>query len=97
MASHETYRRKGVAEALDGGWGQGEKVGVTVLGTALPLGLQLASLATARRKPGVLSSVASLAVLAGSLLGRVSILSAGGTSAERPGINFRFARPENLP
>ena len=55
LASHETYRRKGVAEALDGGWGQVEKIGVTGLGTALPLGLQLASLvgtAQARRAVG---------------------------------------------
>jgi formate-dependent nitrite reductase membrane component NrfD len=97
LASHGTYRRKGVAEALDGGWGQVETIGATALGAALPLGLQIASLATARRKPGVLSSVASIAVLAGSLLLRVSILSAGDISAERPGINFRFSRPENLP
>ena len=61
LASHETYQRKGVAEALDGGWGQVEKIGVTALGTALPLGLQLASVVLARRKPGVLSNVASVA------------------------------------
>lgn len=97
LASHETYRRKGVAEALDGGWGQVEKVGVTALGTALPLGLQLASFVVARRKPGILSDVASVAVLAGSLLLRVSTLSIGDRSAERPGISFRFSQPDNLP
>ena len=97
LASHETYRRKGVAEALDGGWGQVEKVGVTALGTALPLGLQLASFVVARRKPGILSDVASVAVLAGSLLLRVSMLSIGDRSAERPGISFRFSQPDNLP
>ena len=97
LASHETYQRKGVAEALDGRWGQVEKIGVTGLGTALPLGLHLASFALARRKPGVLSDVASVAVLAGSLLMRVSMLSAGDRSAERPGISFRFSQPENLP
>jgi protein NrfD len=97
IASHETYQRKGVAEALDGGWGQVEKIGVTALGTALPLGLQLASLALAQRKPGMLSDVASVAALAGSLLLRVSMLSAGDVSAERPGISFRFSQPENLP
>jgi hypothetical protein len=41
--------------------------------------------------------VASIAVLAGSLLLRVSIMSAGDQSAERPEISFRFSRPENLP
>jgi formate-dependent nitrite reductase membrane component NrfD len=97
IASHETYRRKGVAEALDGGWGQVEKIGATGLGTVLPLGLQLASLALARRTPGILSDVASVAVLTGSLLLRVSMLSAGDASAERPGISFRFSQPDNLP
>jgi formate-dependent nitrite reductase membrane component NrfD len=95
LASHETYRRKGVAEALEGGWGQVETVAVTTLGTALPLGLQLASLVTARRAPAV-SGIASVAVLAGSLLLRVSMLSAGARSAERSGISFRFSQPENL-
>jgi formate-dependent nitrite reductase membrane component NrfD len=89
LASHESYQRKGVAQV--------EKIGVTALGTVLPLGLQLASLTMARRKPGVVSSVASIAVLAGSLLLRVSIMSAGDQSAERPEISFRFSRPENLP
>jgi hypothetical protein len=63
----------------------------------LPLGLQLASLALARRTPGILSDVASVAVLTGSLLLRVSMLSAGDASAERPGISFRFSQPDNLP
>ena len=51
----------------------------------------------ARRRPGILSDVASVAVLAGSLLLRVSMLSSGDRSAERPGISFRFSQPENLP
>jgi protein NrfD len=97
LASHETYRRTGVAEALDGGWGKVDRIGVTGLGTALPLGLQLASFALARRKAGILSDVASVAVLAGSLLLRVSMLSNGDTSAERPQISFRFSQPDNLP
>ena len=97
LASHDTYRRTGVAEALDGGWGKVDRIGVTGLGTALPLGLQLASFALARRKPGILSDVASVAVLAGSLLLRVSTLANGDTSAERPEISFRFSQPDNLP
>jgi protein NrfD len=97
LTSHETYRREGIAEALNGGWGEVDRIAVTGLGTALPLGLHLASLALDRRKPGILSDVASVAVLAGSLLLRVSMLSNGDTSAERPGISFRFSQPDNLP
>jgi protein NrfD len=97
LVSHETYRRTGVAEAVEGRWGQVDKIGVTGLGTGLPLGLQLASLALGRRRPGILSDIASVAVLAGSLLLRVSMLSNGDTSAARPDISFRFSQPDNLP
>ncbi len=95
-ASHEAYRRRGVAAALEGGWGQVERQGVTALGTAGPLLLHMASL-TLSRRPGRLSSLASWAGLAGSLLLRVSIMSAGDESASRPEISFRFSQPENLP
>lgn len=95
-ASHRTYRRKGVAGAFDSGWGAVEKLGVTALGVALPLGLQAASLVSGRR-PGRVSTLASLAVLAGSAMLRVSIMAAGSESARRPEISFRFSQPENLP
>ena len=95
--AHRTYRRAGVEEALQGGWGQVEKIGATTLGAVLPLGLQAASLALARRRPGTLSDVAGLATLVGSLLLRVSIMAAGDKSASNPGISFRFSQPENLP
>ena len=96
LASHRTYRRKGVEEALQGRWGLVEKIGVTIVGMALPLGLHSLSLVTGRR-PGRLSRVASVAALAGSALLRVSVMGAGDVSASRPDISFRFAQPENLP
>ncbi len=95
-ALHRTYERRGVAAALDGGWGQVERLGATGLGTLMPLGLHAASLALARR-PGNLSNLASLAVMAGSLLLRVSVMAAGDESANRPEVSFRFSQPENLP
>ena len=95
-ASHDAYQRKGVAEALDGTWGRVERVGATGLGVMAPLVLQMGSLALSRR-PGRLSGLASLAVLAGSLLLRVSIMAAGDRSASHPEISFRFSQPENLP
>ena len=98
-ASHRTYRRKRVSAALDGGWGQAEQLGATGVGTLLPLGLHAASLLLGRRTlaSGRLSNVASLAVLAGSALLRVSIMAAGDESARRPEISLGYAQPENLP
>ena len=94
--SHRTYQRAGVDEALDGIAGQVEKWGATNFGVALPLGLHAASLALSRC-PNTASGIASLAVLAGSLMLRVSIMAAGDASASRPEISFRFSQPRNLP
>lgn len=99
-ASHRTYRQKRVSAALDGGWGQAERLGATGVGTLLPLGLHAASLLLGRRAPalsGPLSNIASLAVLAGSALLRVSIMAAGDESARRPEISLGYAQPDNLP
>jgi len=96
-ASHRAYKRKGVAAALGGGWGRTEALGATALGTALPLGLHALSLATERHRSPGLSRLASLAVLGGSLLLRVSVMGAGDESAERPEVSFRFSQPDNLP
>jgi formate-dependent nitrite reductase membrane component NrfD len=93
IASHRRYEQTGVAGSLEGGWGTAEKLGATGLGVVLPLGM----LAASRRRPGLLSNAASLAILAGSLLLRVSMMSAGDTSASDPNISFRFSQPENLP
>ncbi len=91
MRSHETYRAAGVEEALEGGWGRVER-GVTGLGVLLPLALKLAGPALGGR-----GTLGNLAVLAGSLMLRVSIMEAGDLSARRPDISFRFSQPENLP
>ena len=92
MQSHKTYAEAGVEEALEGGWGRVEKYGVTGLGVMLPIALKLAGLALGGR-----GRIGNLAVLAGSLMLRVSIMEAGHLSAERPDISFRFSQPENLP
>ena len=96
VASHRTYKQKGVADALKGDWGTVEKLGVTGLGVAVPLGLHATSLLAGRRL-GRVSTLASLAVLAGSAMLRVSIMAAGDESARRPDVSFRFSQPENLP
>ena len=95
IASHKAYRETDVEEALEGTWGQVERAS-TLGGIVLPLVLHTASARFARR-PGTLSGVASAAALAGSLLLRVSVMSAGDRSASRPDISFRFAQPKNLP
>jgi len=89
------YHRKGVAEALDGGWGLAEKLGATGLGAAVPVGLF--ALSALRGGGGNLSRIASLLTIGGSLLLRVSTMEAGDVSARSPSISFRFAQPDNLP
>ncbi len=84
VASHRTYEKRGVAGAFAGPWGDVEKLGATGAGVLLPLGL------LALRRGG---KTASLAVLAGSLLLRVSIMAAGDRSAADPTISFRFTQP----
>lgn len=96
-ASNETYRNTGVSEALDGGWGVAERAGGMGVGMALPIALYATSLVAPKRHMGLLSDFAAVAVMAGSLIMRVSIMSAGDVSASRPDISFRFAQPENLP
>ncbi len=96
-ASHRTYRQKGVAAALDGGWGQAERLGATGAGNLLPLGLHAASLVLGPARAPALSRLASFAVLAGSALLRISIMAAGDESAKRPEISLGYAQPKNLP
>ncbi|MBS0640427.1 MAG: NrfD/PsrC family molybdoenzyme membrane anchor subunit [Acetobacteraceae bacterium] len=103
LGSHERYRTTGVDEALNTPSGQLERWGATRLGTIVPLALLTTSLLARSRPqvrathPGTASTLASLAVLAGSLLLRVSIMGAGDESAARPDISFRFSQPDNLP
>ena len=106
VASHRAYQQKGVSEALDGPAGQVEDWGATKLGVIAPLVLHGASMLLTPREPRerpvepslpALSWLAPLAVLAGSLMLRISIMSAGDESAERPDISFQFSQPRNLP
>ncbi len=93
VQSHHAYKATGVEEALDGKWGKVEAYGATGAGAILPLGLKLAGMVLG----GPRSPLASLAMLGGSLLLRVSIMEAGDASAARPEVSFRFSQPENLP
>ena len=97
ITSHATYTKRGVGAALESEWGRVESVGVTTLGTALPAALQAMSLVTGRGRPGLISDMASLLTIAGSMMLRVSMMEAGNVSANRPDISFRFSQPENLP
>ena len=94
--SHRIYRQRGVEEALDGGWGWVETLGVNAAGVMLPAAAHAASLALRGRGARSPGDVASLAILAGSLLLRVAIMSAGDRSADDPSISFRFSQPRNL-
>ena len=94
--SHETYRRRGVEEALDGGWGWVETLGVNAAGVMLPMAAHTAALAFGRRGARRQGDIASAAILLGSLLLRVAIMSAGDRSADNPAISFRFSQPSNL-
>ncbi len=97
LASHKAYAQRGVDAALEGRWGQVERIGATGFGTMLPIGLQTLSLVAGRGRPGTMSDMACLAAIAGSFLLRVSMMEAGNVSALRPDISFRFSQPENLP
>ncbi|MEO8714126.1 MAG: NrfD/PsrC family molybdoenzyme membrane anchor subunit [Acetobacteraceae bacterium] len=97
VAADETYRRKGVAAAMETLPGVIEEVGAGGLGMILPLGLHAVSLLLLRRRSPVLSTLASTAILAGSAILRISFMAAGDQSALDPRISMRFAQPENLP
>lgn len=95
--AHATYRRRGVAGALESRAGRVEHLGATLLGTALPLGVLAASLLSRRGLPRPVTALAAVATLAGAAALRVSIMAAGDRSAEDPNVSFRFSQPENLP
>jgi protein NrfD len=97
LSADEQYRRKGVAGAMETLPGVIEEVGAGGLGMALPLGLHAASLLLLPRRSRSLSALASLAILAGSAILRISFMAAGDESALRPEISLRLAQAENLP
>ncbi len=94
--SHATYRQRGVEEALDGGWGWVETLGVNAAGVMLPMAVHTVALAFGRRGARRAGDVASGAILLGSLLLRVAIMAEGDRSADDPSISFRFSQPRNL-
>jgi protein NrfD len=94
-ASANAYRDHGVASVSGDLWGAVERAGAIDLGVMLPLGLYAAS--RLLRGDRSLSDTASLAVLAGSLILRISTLGIGADSAKRPEVSFRFSQPSRLP
>ena len=94
--SHQIYRQRGVEEALDGSWGWVERLGVNAAGVMLPAAAHAAGLALGAPLTRRSGDIASLAILGGSLLLRVAIMSAGDRSADDPSISFRFSQPRNL-
>ena len=95
-AGRRDLEAKNVQDAAAGAWGRTEKTLALGLGVMLPLGFYAASRIDERR-PGRVSTLASLAVLAGSAMFRISMLGAGAESARRPDVSFRFSQPDNLP
>ena len=94
LAADHDCSRAGVTSALPPSPGTvTEQYAGTGLGTALPLGLHIASLLLTRRRSRLLSGAASLAILGGSLAMRCGVMAAGNASARRPGTSLRFARP----
>lgn len=89
VAADETYRKTGVDQALKSISGQLDTLGAFDLGTVVPLGLlTFGLLHGGRSRP--LSSMASLAVLGGSLAMRIAVIGSGDVSASRPDISLRF-------
>ena len=95
LAADELYRRTGVNAAFRTPSGRIERIGATVLGNAVPIGLFALSLMGPRRSP-VLSGLAAALALAGSATMRISFMAAGDEFARRPEISMRFAQPDNL-
>lgn len=92
LASAKMHRNRGVAMPPSPSRGL-ERAGAIGVGLALPLGLYALSCFAGGDKR--VSNAASLAVLAGSLLLRISTLAVGADSAKNPQISFRFTEPGN--
>ncbi|HEX3347866.1 MAG TPA: NrfD/PsrC family molybdoenzyme membrane anchor subunit [Acetobacteraceae bacterium] len=96
LASRRTYAEKGISAAVHSQPAAVERIGVDGIGIALPIALKVASGVLGERG-GALSKLGSLAILAGSLTLRISVMAAGDESALRPQDSFRFAKPRNVP
>lgn len=96
VATEGHHRLKGVQGAYSSGAGRVDRVGATVLGVLVPLGLLVASRGMVRR-PRAVSVAAGLLTLLGSATLRTSTLRVGNISARRPDVSFQFSTPRNLP
>ncbi len=85
LAGEEQYRRRGLKSGRN-------EAPATAYGTLVPLGLLMASLLFTRRRSRILTTAASLATLAGSLIMRIEVMSEGDESARRPEVSMRFAQ-----
>ncbi len=95
ISADEAYHRTGVAKAMESAPGMADEIGATLLGTIVPIGLLVLSIAGGGRSP-MLSRAAALLALAGSATMRVAFMAAGDVSARRPEISMRLAQPDNL-
>jgi protein NrfD len=98
IGSAKTFRDRGIEAAAADRWSELEKAGAIGLGVLLPPALYTGSrLLRGSSPPGRLSDIASAAVLAGSLMLRITTLGLGAESASRPEVSFAFAEPPNPP
>ena len=97
FAAERRYRETGIADAIsvEKPVGALRQIGAIGLGAAVPLAFYAGKLAGRRPRPWLMLA-ASLAVLAGSLALRLSVIEAGNASAIRPQHSLRFARRENI-
>ncbi len=94
LASAKTHRDRDLAAMPSSPSRVLERAGAFGIGLALPLGLYaLSRLAGGDKR---VSTTASLAVLAGSLLLRVSTLAVGADSAKNPNVSLRFSQPRRM-
>lgn len=91
------YRETGIADAMSVSKPAGglHQIGAIGLGAALPLAFYGGKLAGRRPRPWLMLA-ASLAVLAGSVALRLSMIEAGNDSAVRPQQSLRFAGREQI-
>jgi formate-dependent nitrite reductase membrane component NrfD len=96
-AAERRYRETGIADAVasDRPAGILHQFGAIGLGAAVPAAFYAGKLIGGRPRPGLMLA-ASLAVLAGSFMLRLSVIAAGNDSARRPQQSLRFARRENI-
>jgi formate-dependent nitrite reductase membrane component NrfD len=93
VVSEATYRTRGISAAEDAA---ADTRTIAQIGTIAPFALQMLA-GKGKRSAGILSDLASLAILAGSFCLRTGVMEAGDESARRPQDYFRFAKPGNLP